>query len=116
MESKTLLRLSLAVSVIGVIAFIVLYPILIKEASIADLRIGEAQTVSGTISGFKRNSDGHVFFKISDRTGEIDVVAFKNYNIETADILKNKDNVRVTGLVKLYKGRLEIVAREIELL
>lgn len=115
MESKTLLRLSLAVSVIGVIAFVVLYPVLIKEASIADLRIGEAQTVTGAVSNFKRNSDGHVFFKISDRTGEIDVVAFKNYNIETADILKNKDNVRVTGLVKLYKGRLEIVAREIEI-
>lgn len=54
-------------------------------------------------------SKGNLFFNLKDNSGKIKVAKFD------ADITLNKsESVNVSGRVKLYQGKLELVAENIE--
>lgn len=69
---------------------------------------GKTLEISGEVTSSRKTS-GHLFLDVNDSTGEILVVQF--------DSKKNIDEgekVNVTGHVSIYKGTLEVIAKEIE--
>lgn len=78
-----------------------------EQKSIDDISstdIGERIQVTGDISGFQRVSQ-NIFFNLSDSTGELPVAMFS-----TSKAFSEGEEVRVTGEVTLYHGKLEIIA------
>ena len=109
-----MLKISIIIAVIGIIAlfFITQYnnETVIK---IKDLKIGQTERITGMITSVYVSKDYHAFLKVADNTGEISVIAFKNSNIDAAYEVENGDQVSVLGRVDEYKGKLEIIAKEI---
>jgi DNA/RNA endonuclease YhcR with UshA esterase domain len=50
---------------------------------------------------------------VTDTSGEISVVAFKSSNIDEVYNVGVGDQISVIGRVEEYKGKLEIIAKEI---
>ena len=65
------------------------------------------------VSSVYVTKNNHVFLKVADNTGEVTVIAFNNSNIDSARELESGDQVSVIGKVDAYKGKLEIIAKEI---
>lgn len=109
-----ILKISIAIAIIGIIAlfFITQYS---NETTvkIKDLKIGQIERITGMVTSVYVSKDDHVFLKVSDNTEEISVIAFKSSNIDVAYELENGDQVSVLGKVDEYKGKLEIIAKEI---
>ncbi len=107
-----LIKISIVIAIIGIAAlyFITNY---FKEntTKIVDLKTGQVSRISGMVTSLRTSKDGHVFLKVADNTGEINVVAFKGSNLG-ADGLEVGDSVSVLGRVEEYKGALEIIAKE----
>lgn len=69
---------------------------------------GRNVKISGEITSFSE-SGGHVFMDVKDSTGEIMVADFdSDFKAEEGE------KVNVTGHVAIYKGKLEIIAKEVE--
>lgn len=115
METKNLLRISIIIAVIGIAALFFITNISIEKVDIADAGkyMGSSVKIEGNINSVFTSKDGHVFFKVSDNSGSIDVVAFKNYNLDGVYNLKKGQEIEVRGIVQEYKGKLEIIAKEI---
>lgn len=117
-SDSRLMKLSLAVSVIGIVVlfFIVQLtePLVVKITEINEAMNGQNIITNGTVSSFF-TKDGNVFFTLSDN-GEIKVVMFKRdaEKIENSYELKNGDKIRVSGKVSIYSDELEIIAERIE--
>lgn len=78
-----------------------------EKVEISDIKpgwIGKKVTVDGTVTEPQRFNET-LIFKLRDSTGEITVAEFRS---DTE--LAGGENVSVTGTVKLYEGRMEIVA------
>lgn len=69
---------------------------------------GKTVKIEGNVTRFSR-SNGHAFMDLEDNTGKIMVVDF-----DSGLQLKKGENVTVTGHVSLYKGKLEVIADEIQ--
>jgi DNA/RNA endonuclease YhcR with UshA esterase domain len=60
-------------------------------------------------------SNGDYFLKVSDNTGNIMAVLFKNEaGIFDVSKLKKGQKIKITGKVSEYKGNLEIIAYKID--
>ena len=81
---------------------------------ISDLREGQVGRITGLINSVYITKEGHAFLKVTDSSGEITVVAFNNSNIKQVNELGIGDQVSVLGRVEKYKGKLEIIAKEIK--
>ncbi|MFB6189981.1 MAG: exodeoxyribonuclease VII large subunit [Candidatus Nanohaloarchaea archaeon] len=68
---------------------------------------GKNVKIGGEVTSFSTSS-GHSFFQVNDSTGEIQVVKF-----DSKLALERGDEVNVTGQVSLYRGQLEIIAKEV---
>jgi exonuclease VII large subunit len=110
-----ILRISIVIAAVGIIAlfFITQYKNE-KVSKIADLKVGQIERIEGMVNSVYTSKDRHVFLKVSDSSGDIDVVAFKSANIDLAYELENGDQVTVLGKVEEYKGKNEIVASSME--
>jgi exonuclease VII large subunit len=116
MNSKTILKVSVIIAVVGIALLFFLTRNLENNVSVKDLEtyLGESVTVEGQIFKLFTSKDGHVFFKIRDETGEIQVVAFRNSNIQEAYNIQKGQTIKVKGKVQEYKNDLEIIAKRIE--
>jgi len=109
-----LIKISIVVALIGIVAlfFIVKYQQQ-NIVKISDLRQGQIERITGMINSVYISKDGHTFLKVTDSSGEISVVAFKSSNIDTYN-LEIGDQISVLGRIEEYKGKLEIIAKEIK--
>ncbi|MBU3897037.1 MAG: OB-fold nucleic acid binding domain-containing protein [Nanoarchaeota archaeon] len=116
MDNKTIIKISLSVAMIGIIAMYIFTNISLNAISIAEASnfLGEKVTVKGDVSNYRLSKDGHAFFTINDFTGSMKVVAFRNSNIENAYNLKDDQKITLSGKVQEYKGAMEIIASKID--
>jgi len=114
MQEKTLLKLSLVVSLTGLLLLIIiLEQIEIKEYKIKDLTnelIGKDVQLKGTITRITE-TPGLIIFNMNDKTGEIAGIIFKDE--QQINITKDQD-VEITGKIQLYKSKLEIEVNELK--
>ena len=109
-----ILKISLVIAVLGIIALYFITRITTEEViAIKDVKIGQIERVTGMVTSVYVSRDDHVFLKIADNTGEISVVVFKGSNIDEAYDLEVGEEISVLGRVDEYKGKLEIIAKEI---
>jgi exonuclease VII large subunit len=118
-KENTLLRISLAGSVMGLVA---LYFIVLNISSPA-VKIGEvtgnlagsAVKIHGEVRDFYEHSNGHYFFTLADETGGIRVVIWQDILEELSlggmDVSRIRDGteLEITGTVELYRGELELI-------
>ena len=115
MQTANIIKLAVILASAGILSLYFLTKSSITMQSIKELKAGEAAKVEGIVKSLYKNKDGHVFFKLENE-GIIQVVAFKNYAIKEASQLENGQKIEITGIVQEYKGKLEIIAKEIKIL
>lgn len=110
-----IIKLSVAVAAIGIVAllFLVRYNEQ-NNTKISELKQGQIEKITGMINSVYVSKDGHTFLKVADMSGEVSVVAFKSSNIDEVYNLEVGDQVSVLGRVEDYKGKIEIIAKEIK--
>jgi len=114
MSEKSLVRLCLVVSLIGLVIIYVMESVSGQNASeIADItkeRVGESVRVCGIVSKMYVSNTDNTFFNLNDNAS-INVVVFsdKRQMLGVGDI-KNGVLVCVDGTVAEYRGKLEIIA------
>lgn len=110
---KTLLKLSLVCSMIGLFLIIFLAnhlePNLINISEIDEKNLEEIVKVQGYIEYIKEYESLTVF-SLKDKTGKIDVVFYDDFPFH-----KN-DKIEIIGKVIEYKGKIEIEANKIKFL
>jgi len=83
-------------------------------AKITELKQGQVESITGMVNSVYVTKAGHTFLKVADTSGEVSVVAFNNSNIDGVQDIEIGDQVSVIGRVEQYKGKLEIIAKEIK--
>lgn len=73
--------------------------------------IGRIVTIEGRVTSRRDHPDGHVFLRVNDGKGAIDVPLFAGAGIETDRLLANS-LLRITGKVNEYQGTLQLVPRD----
>lgn len=118
MQDGTLLKLSLATSLIGIVLlFAFAQTIESERAEIADVDksfIGRNIELFANVDSFY-SSDGNYFLKVSDKTGNITAVLFKQTatNFDMGK-LKKSQQIILSGKINEYKGVLELIADKIQ--
>lgn len=118
MKDEILLKISLLISIIGIILLFVFAQGLeaekIEIGEIGKSSIGKYIEVFAIVSSFSE-SNGNYFLKIGDKTGNITAVLFKNDadNINTARFKKGIQ-IRIIGKINEYRGNIEIITDKIE--
>ncbi len=110
MKDKTLLKLSLATAILGIIAlFLITELIELPEKSIANALEQEGFVkISGKVTSV-RSSESITYIKLSDESGQADIIYFGKTD------LKKGSDAEVIGKVGSYKGSKQIEAKEIRL-
>ena len=113
MHEKTLFKLSLICSLVGIFIILIInesYSLSYSNISLIDnSSIGKTVKVRGFIISIS-DSPGILIMNIQDKTSNIIVIAFKEDEIN----LQKNDLIEVSGIVKEYKDKLEIEAKEIK--
>ncbi len=119
MDEKTLIRVCLLGSVVGITSLYLLsfmiVPVDLGAGEIAREHIGRKLRLSGTVHDLRLHRNGHIFFKLADDTGSVDVVIWEDRAEQLAlsgvnlSRLRNGAGIRITGDVEYYKGRLQLV-------
>lgn len=120
MEESGLLKLSLAFSLVGLLAiFLVSGQVsesTLEIGSVTGDMSGVAAKVCGNITYRHVSSNNHLFFRLTDSTGTISVVVFNQTARGMAGnpySLKEGDNVCAYGSVGMYKGSVEVIAERL---
>lgn len=111
------MKISLLCSVFGLIGLWLVTTTFSESVTISSLnpdQTGSVVKVCGNIIYKVVSKAGHVFMKLSDDSGKIDIVVF-NTSVERFEIPKLNDYVCVTGRLELYEGRLEILPSKIQI-
>jgi len=66
--------------------------------------IGEV-AVTGELSNVKYHSSGHIYCSLKDSSAQVRCAFFRNYQAPGMPMLKDGDEVTITGLLTLYEGR-----------
>ncbi|MUV07064.1 hypothetical protein GOP80_07720 [Planococcaceae bacterium Storch 2/2-2] len=82
-----------------------------RIASIRDSDIGKRATIEGNVTNVYHHKNGHLFLKVSDRSGTLDVVFFSSH-FRVLPVIEEGDTIRVSGKVEEYKNKLEIIPTE----
>lgn len=86
-------------------------PVVVPVAAVGSNLLGRTVTVSGTLSD-SRGIPGGVIYTLQDASGSIPVVLWdKQIPGSSRDWMEKGQRVRVTGVVKEYHGKLEVVPR-----
>ena len=111
MNEKTLLKVSIASIIIGLL-FLLLYAGEVDLKAISNIEeIPEEQMVKikGTVTSL-RTSDKTIFLEVEGETVQKNqVIVFSDQDI----YLKEGDYVEISGMVEEYNGKKEIIANEI---
>ena len=112
MKDSVLFKIALITSLSGIILLLFIsekveIP-LMEISSITQENIDRDVKIRGTISSF-RETPGLLILNISDNTGSITVIAFK----EDAIIIEKDTEAIIEGKVSKYKNQLEINAKKI---
>ena len=114
MQEKALLKIAMVCSLIGIFIILVIVERLeISESNISSINkndLDEKVKIKGYIN-FVRETPGLLILNIQDDTGNITAIVFKEDNMN----LNKGDLIEIYGLVKEYKGNLEIEADSIKL-
>lgn len=81
---------------------------------VSELKQGQMGKITGMVNSVYVSKGGHIFLKVADTSGEVSVVVFNDSNIDEAYDIEVGDQVSVLGIVKEYKGSLEIIANKIK--
>ncbi len=115
-SDKSLMKLSLAMSITGIIALFfitqVTEPAETSIDEISDSMAGRNVAVHGTIGSIMENN-GNIFITLAN-SSKIGIVMFER---DIKNVNKNLTagmNVTVIGKVAVYKGILEITAKSVE--
>jgi len=110
MEEKTILRIALGTSLVGVLFLLLICNFLeidlIKINEISEELIDENIKIKGKVTNVKETPKV-LLFDLEDMTGKIKVIVFSE---EAIDL---KPYVTVEGTVTEYKGELEVNAKRI---
>lgn len=108
-SDRSLIRISLATSAIGIIALYLLVTLTEpSHATISDIKAGDNVAVSGLVKDY-RESRGNIFFTL-ENASSMKVVMFAP-DAEKAPMIKNGDAVTVKGKAQYYRNEMEIVAK-----
>lgn len=114
MKESTLLKVSLACSLVGILIIIILSEKMavpeLDIGSISDSLVDKQVKIKGEIIGIRENP-GIVILNIKDRSGSIKTVAFKEDGLN----LNRGNLVEVTGKVKKFEEEVELEADFIRL-
>ncbi len=114
-SDKKLMRLSLLIALVGILMIFLAGQLAVQSIPISRIKAGDTGKqvlLSGTVSEY-RNSNGNIFFELSDGTGSITVVMFERTARNKVLEFQDGQNVTVQGQVNLYKNELEIIANSI---
>jgi exodeoxyribonuclease VII large subunit len=73
-------------------------------------------TIQGEISNFKRQSSGHFYFSLKDKSSQISTVFFRGNNQFLTRMPKDGDQVIVIGDMSVYspRGNYQLIIRELK--
>lgn len=112
MNEKTLTKIALICSLIGILLLLLIAERQDVSASsinkISNQSINQEIKIKGTISTLKE-TPAVTITQVKDTTGSITVIMFRKENIT----LQKGDLVEVQGIVKEFKGKLEIEAKRV---
>ena len=108
MQEQTLLKISLIISLVGILILMV---IATTEPSLSDIKDIENKTagkvkIQGELVGIKEASKNFYILAIQDKTGTIEVLT-------NQEILSNSQ-LEITGSLSVYKDRIQIKADKIK--
>ncbi len=113
MKEKTLLKMALICSIVGIFALFLfaekLEPKLIQISEISYLSIDKNIKIQGEIIKFKKTKSTNIL-QIKDQSGSINVILFENLN----NLEKGK-TIEIIGKVSEYKDELQIEAKKVKL-
>ena len=113
MQEKTLIRLSLIITVLG-LSFLLVYGQSLDLEATADLETSiaaEKVAMKGTVKNLKV-TDKAVFFELEgEKIVSTDIILFP----ESSIYLREGDHVELTGQVEDYKGKKELIAEKVVL-
>jgi len=111
MDDKTLVRISLIWSLIGILVLIAISlfakPPTVSISALEDY-LGKEVVIEGLVGDTTYQED-FSFIELKSKYDKVTVFAFENLDKK---VYKN-DEIRVKGKVQTYKGELEIIANEI---
>ncbi len=114
MQEKTLLKIAVVCSLIGIfIVLLIVEKLDASESNIASITkddLNEKVKVKGYINSIKE-TPGLLILNVKDDTGNITAILFKEDDIN----LKKGDLIEIDGVIKEYKGKLEIETDSIRL-
>lgn len=123
MKDKTLYRICIIVSLIGIISLY--FSIYHTEHQLIPLeevnrdKVGSNVRTEGVIAEKTITSQGHVFYEIVEDDESIEVAIFDNliddFNINPAQIDEGS-KIEVFGEVDIYQNELQIIPRRIEVI
>lgn len=120
MRERFLMRISFMGSIIGLIAIYMIVSQMdyssVKIGSITGEMIGETINITGAVRDVFVHEDGHIFVSLFDDTGEIKVIIWSDTAKELSETIEKGKYVNFIGNVNLYKGELELIAREVKLM
>ena len=115
MKEKTLLKISLICTLVGLyVLFLINERISVNSKTIAEINstlLEKDIKIKGEIIRLTQ-TEGLYLINIKDKSNkEITIVVFRDQELA----LKKGDIINVEGVVKDYKGNLEIIAKKIEI-
>ena len=108
METRTLLKISLVISLIGVLSLLLLSnisPPLITISEIENKTLGSRIRIIGNLTTPRELIEDFYSINFKDATGEIRIILNKNFTT-------NK-TVEVTGLLSEYKNKTQVYVEKI---
>jgi len=113
MQEKTLVRLSLIITVLG-LSFLFVYTQAFDLESVADVEssvASEKVLMKGTVKNLQVTEKA-VFFELEgEKIVQTEIILFPDSSI----YLRDGDHVELTGQVEEYKGEKEVIAEKIVL-
>ena len=113
MQEKTLVKLSLIITLLG-LSFLFVYAQLFDLEPTADVETSlssEKVLMKGTVKNLQV-TDKAVFFELEgEKIVQTDIILFPDSSI----YLREDDHVELTGQVEEYKGEKEVIAEKIVL-
>ncbi len=118
MKNRVLLYISVAASLIGLAVIYVasqnVQLIVTPAGKITFDDVGKNVKVCGEITSLAVSKKKHTFLKVSDHSGDIEVVIFNSSSEKFgAAELEKGDEICVAGKVEEYEGKLEIIPKEV---
>lgn len=117
-SDEKLARISLAAAIAGLVLLFIAVSLAQPEnvaiSQITNSYSGRNVIVDGTVKSYS-TSEGNIFIKLEDGTGNITAVMFERAaRGQTIPLLQKGDNATVQGQVNVYKNEPEIIASSIK--